>query len=69
MVEGIELPERTKELYEAANKVEALRQAVTAVTVNQAREFITKAKYQDVATEVRHKTDQAGRVGGGATGY
>ncbi len=60
--EGIELPERTKELYEAANKVEALRQAVTAVTVNQAREFITKAKYQDVATEVRHKTDQAGRL-------
>ena len=60
--EGIELPERTKELYEAVDKVEALRQAVTATTVNQARDFIARAKYQDVATEVRHKADQTGKL-------
>ncbi len=60
--EGIELPERTKELYEAADKVEALRQAITATTVNDAKDFIAKAKYQDVVTEVRHKADQAGKL-------
>mgnify|MGYP000058451827 FL=1 len=60
--EGIELPERTKELYEAADKVAALRQAITATTVNDAKDFIAKAKYQDVVTEVRHKADQAGKL-------
>ena len=60
--EGIELPERTKELYEAADRVETLRQAITATTVNDAKAFIAKAKYQDVATEVRHKADQAGKL-------
>lgn len=60
--EGFEFPERTKELYEAADKVEALRQAITATTVNDAKDFIAKAKYQDVATEVRHKADQAGKL-------
>lgn len=60
--EGIEFPERTKELYEAADKVEALRQAITATTVNEAKAFITKAKYRDVAMEVRHKADQAGKL-------
>ena len=60
--EGIELPERTKELYEAADRVETLRQAITATTVNDAKAFIAKAKYLDVATEVRHKADQAGKL-------
>lgn len=60
--EGIEFPERAKELYEAADKVEALRQAITATTVNDAKDFIAKAKYQDVATEVQHKADQAGKL-------
>lgn len=60
--EGIVLPERTRELYEAYGRVENLRKEVTATTVGEANKFIAGAKNRDIATEVKHKTDQAGKL-------
>ncbi|MBC5623519.1 TlpA family protein disulfide reductase [Butyricimonas hominis] len=60
--EGIVLPERTGELYEAYEKVESLRWEVTPETVGQANDFIARSKNRDIATEVKYKAGQAGKL-------
>ncbi|RHR78910.1 TlpA disulfide reductase family protein [Odoribacter sp. AF15-53] len=60
--EGIELPDRTHELYEAYGKVGALREKVNLENVEAARKFVAESKNKDIASEVKHKVDQAGKL-------
>lgn len=60
--EGIVLPDRTQELYEAYSKVGALREKVNLENVEAARKFVAEARNKDIALEVKHKVDQAGKL-------
>lgn len=60
--EGIVLPDRTRELYEAYGKAEALREKVNPKNVEAARKFVAESRNKDIASEVKHKVDQAGKL-------
>ena len=62
MASEVTLSPRTKELYAAAGKVNALRQGTDEAGLNEVRAFADSLQSQDFATELRAKIGQAARL-------
>lgn len=67
LFEGITLPERTKELYEAAGYVNKLRNEATLAVVNESKTYAESMKSKDFKVEVVGKITQASKLLPGAS--
>jgi thiol-disulfide isomerase/thioredoxin len=62
LFEGINLPERTKELYEAADYVSKLRREATPKVIDDSKQYARNMRNNDFKTELINKVVQASKL-------